>query len=62
MLPYYRVGSDKSLYGLGMTNTLGNFNHKGKLVGTDGMGRTSVYIFDEGDVPTGSVFVFCRYF
>ncbi|KAL3896255.1 MAG: hypothetical protein SGCHY_004193, partial [Lobulomycetales sp.] len=59
MVPVYKIASSRSLYGLGMTNTVGNMNHKGNLVGTRGMGRTSVYVFSEDDVPSDSLFVFC---
>ncbi|KAJ3376450.1 hypothetical protein HDU92_000330, partial [Lobulomyces angularis] len=46
-VPSYRVVSNRSMYGLGMTNTIGNLNHKGSLVGENGLGRTTIYEFDD---------------
>ncbi|KAJ3083071.1 hypothetical protein HK102_001274, partial [Quaeritorhiza haematococci] len=43
---HYSLLSYNSGYGLGMVNTLGNFNHHGVLAGPDRCGRTTVYTWD----------------
>lgn len=41
----HKIIAPKSLYGLGMTNTVGNLNHKGRLVGLNGKGKIKYYNF-----------------
>lgn len=45
-MPYYKIVSARSPYGLALTNTVGNLHHKGCLVGDAGLGRTTIYEYD----------------